>query len=178
MNKLGKESRLTSSQTIGPFPHEAWQWAVDATTGGARPLSATLCLEGRLLDGQGQPINDGWIEAWTPSAVALEAEAPMPGFRRAATDEEGRFRLWLSPAGQPGEPAAYITVFARGLLMHQFSAVFLADDPGLAGSELLAQVPATRRASLLAQGLTPGNYRWDIRLQGDAASETVFFDYA
>lgn len=172
------DSRPTSSQTIGPFPHEAWQWAVAATA--EAPPSATLRLEGRLLDGQGQPINDGWIEAFSPAAVAAEQGASaLPGFRRTPTDEQGRFVLQLTPGAAPGEPLAYITVFARGLLRHQFSAVFPADAPGLAGSGLLAQVPAERRASLLAQVLTPGQaYRWDIRLQGAPDEETVFFDYA
>lgn len=179
-------SSLTSSQTIGPFPHEAWQWAV--ATGDARPASARLLITGRLLDGQGRPIDDGWIEAWTPAAVAQEAGAVLPGFRRVPTDTEGGFALWLTPSGQPGEPAAYITVFARGLLLHLFTAVFLADDPGLAESTLLGQVPPPRRASLIAQvqadgsverqDLTPQAYRWDIHLQGDAQAETVFFDYS
>jgi protocatechuate 3,4-dioxygenase alpha subunit len=40
---------------------------------------------------------------------------------------------------------AYVTVFARGLVKHQFTAVFLEDDPALAQSALLEQVPADRR---------------------------------
>lgn len=179
METANKDSLLTSSQTIGPFPHEAWRWAVTAVAA-ELPASATLRIEGRLLDGQGQPVNDGWIEAFTPAAVGAERGATaLPGFRRVPTDEQGGFVLQLTPAAAPGEPVAYITVFARGLLRHQFSAVFLADDPGLAASALLAQVEAGRRASLLAQVLTPGlAYRWDIRLQGTPSEETVFFDYA
>ena len=161
---------LTSSQTIGPFPHEAWHWAVEAS---AQPGAAAVVIAGRLLDGAGEPVNDGWIEAWNPGA----AEAgPLPGFRRVPTGEQGEFVLWLSPAVDRGEPAAHITVFARGLLKHQFSAVFLADAPGLGDSALLAQVPEARRASLLAlPDAVPGHYRWDIHLQGEG--ETVFFDY-
>lgn len=171
---------LSSSQTIGPFPHEAWAWAVHGPA--THPPSATLCLQGRLLDGQGRPIDDGWIEAWTPLAQALEQQAgyPLPGFCRVPTDGEGGFTLWLSPSAVPGEPLALITVFARGLLLHRFSAVFAADDAGLSASSLLNQVPAARRPSLLAQSVAeaPGHYRWDIRLQGEPQSETVFFDYA
>ncbi|WP_349742345.1 protocatechuate 3,4-dioxygenase [Roseateles cavernae] len=165
---------LTSSQTIGPFPHEAWHWAVEASAQpGAVAGAVAVVIAGRLLDGAGEPVNDGWIEAWTPGV----AEAgPLPGFRRVPTGEQGEFVLRLSPAVGHGEPAAHITVFARGLLKHQFSAVFLADAAGLADSGLLAQVPEARRASLLAlPDAAPGHYRWDIRLQGDG--ETVFFDY-
>ncbi|MET0519927.1 MAG: protocatechuate 3,4-dioxygenase [Burkholderiaceae bacterium] len=176
----------TPSQTVGPFPHEAWQWLGQAT---AAPGEAALVIEGRLLDGQGEPINDGWIEAWTaPHEAQAAAEAmtdpaaPPPGFQRCATDEQGRYALHLP--GRPalaGRPAAYVTVFARGLSLHQHSAVFLADDgdAALAGSALLRQLPAERRACLLAHPAeAPRRYRWDIRLQGGPNEETVFFDYA
>jgi protocatechuate 3,4-dioxygenase alpha subunit len=69
---------------------------------------------------------------------------------------------------------AYITVFARGLVKHQFTAVFLSDDAGLSQSAILEQVPAARRATLLA-ARQPDGYRWDIHMQGER--ETVFFDY-
>jgi protocatechuate 3,4-dioxygenase alpha subunit len=75
-----------------------------------------------------------------------------------------------------GTPLAYVTLFARGLLKHQFCAVFLEDDPGLGDSALLRQVPAERRATLVAKRTdTPDEYRWDLWLQ--SARETVFFDY-
>jgi len=51
-------------------------------------------------------------------------------------------------------------------------------DPAPLGltPELMAQVPAERRATLIAtKTATPGEYRWDVRLQGEG--ETVFFDY-
>jgi protocatechuate 3,4-dioxygenase alpha subunit len=38
----------------------------------------------------------------------------------------------------------------------------------------MAQVPADRRATLVAKKTAPGVYRFDIHLQGD--NETVFFD--
>ncbi|MGA0611416.1 protocatechuate 3,4-dioxygenase [Caldimonas sp. KR1-144] len=165
-------SNITTSQTIGPFPHEAWAWGVEATKA---PANAALVIEGRLLDGSGAPINDGWVEAWTPD----EAGGAIPGFRRVPSAEDGGFRLALPPP-VPGQPAAWVAVFARGLLLHQFSAVFLEDDAALADSALLAQVPAERRATLIAKKQGDGRYRWDIRLQGaaDASGETVFFDFA
>ena len=149
----------TPSQTIGPFPHAAWQWAVDASASGP------LRIEGRLLDGAGQAIDDGWVEALVPDA----------GLVRCATAANGEFSLALPANSATGEPAAWITVFARGLLKHQFSAVFLADAPGLATAPLLTQVPAERRATLIAQRDGAG-YRWDIHLQGE--HETVFLDFA
>jgi protocatechuate 3,4-dioxygenase, alpha subunit len=163
-------SKLTSSQTIGPFSHKGWQWAAD------RPGSGAIDIAGVLVDGDGVPVDDGQVEAWLPYAQALEADADMPGFRRVATDARGEFRLRLSPAPRaPGEPAAYVTVFARGLTRHQFTVVYLDDDLGLADAALLAPVPAARRPTLIARRTADGHYRWEIRLQSDR--ETVFFDY-
>ena len=164
-------SKLTTSQTIGPFPHESWQWAVDAT---AATPGAALTISGAVLDGAGKPVDDAVLEAWSPAAASAEAQRPIPAFRRVPSDASGAFTLSL-PAPAPGEPACYVTVFARGMVKHQFCAVFLDDDAQLTRSTLLAQVPEARRATLLARRSGPNAYRWDIHLQG--AQETVFFDY-
>ena len=168
---------LTTTQTIGPFPHEGWRWAFSPEAAvGASAAAAPVRIEGRVLDGDGQPVSDAMLEAVFTVAGSDEAAttSPLPGLHRVPTDDEGRFALNL-PRPAPGQPAAWITVFARGLLQHQFTAVLLADDPALATSTLLPQVPAERRDTLLAQA-GPAGYRWDLRLQGDG--ETVFFDYA
>lgn len=168
--------KITSSQTIGPFPHEAWRWAETLSQAGST-AAQRVTIAGTMFDGQGVPVSDGWVEAWTPEAVSAEGERPIPGFRRHATGEDGGFRLELSlPARpRPGEPVAWITLFGRGILKHQFSAVFLADAPGLATSDLLDQLPAARRDTLVAQRQPDGSYRWDIHLQGER--ETVFLDF-
>jgi protocatechuate 3,4-dioxygenase alpha subunit len=161
---------ISPSQTIGPFSHEAWRWACDATEG----VDADLTVRGFLRDGDGNPINDGIIEAWIPARADAESANALPGFRRVASGEDGAFSLRLSqPAA--GEPAALVTVFARGLVLHQFTAVFLGDDAGLEQSEILRQVPPARRATLVASQTGAAGYAWDIHMQG--AQETVFFDY-
>lgn len=170
---------ITPSQTIGPFSHEAWRWACalsDAVAAGAGSIE----IAGIIRDGSGEPIDDAMIEAWAPAATAAtdEAALPLPGFRRTPSGPGGEFRLTLPrpAASAAGEPATYITVFARGLVLHQFTAVFLADDSGLSDSAILRQVPAERRATLIARKTGDASYAWDIQLQGGA--ETVFFDYA
>ena len=67
-------------------------------------------------------------------------------------------------------------VFARGLLDRVVTRIYFPDEraangrPGPVGH----RDPA-RRATLVAQdGGQPGEFRFDIRLQGD--NETVFFD--
>jgi protocatechuate 3,4-dioxygenase alpha subunit len=161
---------ISPSQTIGPFSHEAFRWACAASDG----ATGAVTINGVLRDGDGKPVDDGMIEAWSPGAAAAEEGAMLPGFRRAPTGEAGEFTLRLArPAA--GEPAALVTVFARGLVLHQFTAVFLDDDDGLGASAMLGQVPAERRATLIARRTGAAGYAWEINLQG--AHETVFFDY-
>lgn len=164
-------SSITPAQTVGPFPHESWRWAFDATKA-TTPSGTTVTIHGTVYDGAGQPINDAVLEAWTPA----EQAQPMRGFRRVATDEHGKYSFELvAPAADAGEPVFYLTLFARGLVRHQFTAVFLEDDAGLASSDILQQVPEARRATLLARKTGHAGYQWDIRMQSDR--ETVFFDY-
>jgi protocatechuate 3,4-dioxygenase alpha subunit len=165
-------SNITTSQTIGPFSHEAWQWAVDISAA----VEGAITIRGVIYDGDSAPINDAQLEFWQPAAVKAEAEHPLPGFRRIPSDEQGEFTLRLADV-QPaaGQPFVYVTVFARGLVKHQFTAVFLEDDATLPASAILEQVPAARRATVIANRIAPGEYRWDIRMQG--TQETAFFDY-
>ena len=156
---------ITPSQTIGPFSHEGWRWATDATAA----ASGEISIVGVLRDGAGAPITDGMIEAWLPPGGG----AGLPGFRRVASGEDGAFAFKVPRPAAAGEPALLVAIFARGLLLHQFSAVFLQDAPD---SPILRQVPPARRATLVARQLSPDAYAWDICMQGE--NETVFFDYA
>jgi protocatechuate 3,4-dioxygenase alpha subunit len=172
-------SKITTSQTIGPFSHEAWNWAAELTAAeSASAASPAITVRGIIRDGDGTPINDAQIEAWLPDAASAESSQPMPGFRRLPSGEDGGFSLRAPiPANAgAGEPLMYVTVFARGLVKHQFTAVFLEDDGGLAESAILNQVPSARRDTLVARKISSGEYRWDIWMQTD--KETVFFDYA
>jgi protocatechuate 3,4-dioxygenase alpha subunit len=163
-------STITTSQTIGPFSHEAWRWATELDTAGG------VTISGIIYDGAGIPISDAQIEAWQPAAADAESAQDIPGFRRVPSGDNGEFTLRLTaPPRQAGLPFAYITVFARGLVKHQFTAVFLEDDADLEKSAILEQVPAARRATLIAARTAAGRYSWDIRMQG--GQETAFFDY-
>ena len=165
---------ITPSQTIGPFSHEAWRWACDASAA-VDSCFDQITISGIMRDGDGAPITDAMLETWSPAAAAAESAHALPGFRRVATDDAGAYSFSLT-RGPAGEPAALVTVFARGLLVHQFSAIFLDDDAGLAGSAILEQVSPQRRATLVARKTGPSAYAWDIWMQGE--QETVFFDYA
>lgn len=169
-------SKITTSQTIGPFPHEAWHWAVDLTAR-VESSAATITIKGAIFDGDGIAIDDAWIETWMPASAPVETAHAIPGYRRVPSNDAGGFNLRISmpQAATAGEPVAYVTVFARGLIKHQFTAIFLEDDAGLAQSAILGQVPQQRRDTLIAHRQTDGSYLWNVHMQG--AQETVFFDY-
>jgi len=81
------------------------------------------------------------------------------------------------PDGKPQAPHILLAVFARGMLLQNYTRIYFDGEAGNAADPVLALVPADRRATLIAER-APGNgnaiYRLDIRLQGD--NETVFFD--
>ena len=164
-------SNITTSQTIGPFPHEAWRWAFDSGSAATDALQ----ISGRVFDGNGETVSDAILEACLPGAAGGPVEG-LPGFWRVPSGEDGEFRFSLPRPASAGAPACFVTLFGRGIVKHQFCAVFVGDDAALADAPILAQVPAERRATLIARPTGEGSYRWDIHLQG--GDETVFFDYA
>ena len=164
------------SQTVGPFPHEAWRWTTELNATPAAKDEKPLVLAGLVFDGAGEPVSDAWLEFWSPNAAKAEGERLIPGFRRVPSGPDGGFRIELSPPSALVESPIYVTFFSRGLLVHLYTAVFLEDAPGLQRSALLQQVPADRRATLLARRRADGAYSWNVQLQGE--QETVFFDYS
>lgn len=140
----------TPSQTVGPF------YSIGLVEDGQNELDAGgVLLEGRLFDGQGEPVPDGLIEAWDVAGRR---------WGRSGTAPEGDFSFRV-----PADVAHLeLYVFARGLLRHQWTRVYLEDS----GDEVLAGLEPSERETLLArrQG---DELRFDIRLQGDNA--TVFF---
>ena len=181
------------SQTVGPFFH------LGLTTNAAVGCLAAQEARGerirlwfRLLGGGGAPVPDGMIELWQADASGkydhpadAQKREPDPkfcGFGRLATDAEGvctfeTVRPGRVPDGRDGYQAPHInvSVFARGLLARLCTRVYFEGDPALPEDAVLALVPAERRQTLLAKpGATPGDWTFDIHLQG--SQETVFFD--
>jgi protocatechuate 3,4-dioxygenase alpha subunit len=155
----------TPSQTVGPY------YAIGLSRLPQNELAdpgdpASLRLVGQLLDGQGDPISDGMIEAWDPGGRR---------WGRSGTDAEGRFSFVVAkPAALLGEaPRLDVMVFARGLLRHQLTRVYFPDEAEAnAADPVLAALEEDERSTLLAEREN-GSLRFDIRMQGDRA--TVFF---
>jgi protocatechuate 3,4-dioxygenase alpha subunit len=146
------ELGVTPSQTIGPF------FARLVEPGQNVVARDGVRLEGAVFDGDGQPVPDAMIEVWDHASG---------GFGRAATGDDGHY--WFDV---PKAPYLVVTIFARGLLNHLSTRVYLDERE----DEILRMVPANRRQTLRAQRDGDG-YRWDVVLQGPPERETVFFLY-
>ena len=190
---MGDRSALTPFQPTGPYP----QVMLDLPTGAAIPLGAAahgerIVIAGRLLDGSGAPVFDAMIETWQTDSAGRYAHPHDPrgadadpgfwGYRRVATDNDGRFRIDTikpgpaSPSGEQKEPPAphvVVGIYGGGILYRYVTRMYFADEPANARDAILALVPEHRRHTLIARR-DGSTYRFDIRLQGEG--ETVFFD--
>jgi protocatechuate 3,4-dioxygenase alpha subunit len=132
----------TPSQTVGPY------YAIGMCRRPENELVADgASLTGRLLDGAEMPVSDGVVEIW---------DAANRRWGRCGTDSNGMFMFVVDEVGHLDAH-----VFARGLLRHQLTRIYLTEEPQDA-----------RLSSLVAERLDD-EYRFDIRLQGER--QTVFF---
>jgi protocatechuate 3,4-dioxygenase, alpha subunit len=192
---------VTPSQTVGPYfaygltPNGKYEWN-DAFSNNLVTSDATgerIRVEGRVFDGDGQPVPDAMLEIWQADAQGRFADpqdkralpnAAFRGFGRCGTDANGGYAFDTvkpgsvpDPDGKPQAPHILLAVFARGMLLHLYTRVYFSGEAANATDPVLALVPLDRRATLIAeQANCNGNavYRLDIHLQGD--KETVFFE--
>lgn len=196
----------TPWQTVGPFFHYALPWPGggdllgDHAMAGARPDlvpaehfllqpppaprradGEVIVIEGRILDGAGQPVPDALLEIWHADPEGRYDAPGFRGFGRAATAEDGAYAFrTLKPGRVPGPgdslQASHIAVgvLARGLLKRLVTRIYFEGDDGLDADPVLQLVPPDRRPSLLARPAGPGRRRFDIVLQGEG--ETVFLE--
>jgi len=165
----------TPGQTIGPFFAFALPWP-DGPLVVAAGTPGAIRIDGRMLDGAGQPVTDGLIETWQLGAPDGR------GFGRCPTDREGRWAIVTvkPPAargldGRVHAPQIAVSVFARGLVKRAVTRIYFPDEAAAnAADPLLAGIgDAAARATLIAVPDGEG-LRFDIRLQGEG--ETTFLD--
>ncbi|MFS4105781.1 protocatechuate 3,4-dioxygenase subunit alpha [Streptomyces sp. PD-S100-1] len=186
----------TPSHTVGPFYGYALPFR-----GGEEiaPLGHpdTLTVHGHVYDGEGRPLPDALVEVWGPGpdGVLPAVDGSMrrdpasggflgrngvefTGFGRSQTDANGHWYARTLRPGARGRNAPYLSVcvFARGLLVHLFTRIYLpGDEAALASDPLLSRLDEERRGTLIAAAEDGTAYRFDIRLQGEG--ETVFLEF-
>ncbi|MGH6625965.1 MAG: protocatechuate 3,4-dioxygenase subunit alpha [Burkholderiaceae bacterium] len=199
MTALQKNFGQTPSQTVGPYfayglTAEQYRYDFTQVFDGQLALPGAagepIRLEGRVLDGDGQPIADAMVEIGHADASGhypqSSADVQATGFRAfgrmgTGTDAHNRFVFHtVKPGAESAGQAPHINVIVlmRGLLVHAFTRVYFSDEAAANASDaVLDSVPAERRPSLVAQRSEQGGtvvYRFDIHMQGP--QETVFFD--
>jgi protocatechuate 3,4-dioxygenase, alpha subunit len=191
---------ITPSQTVGPFfayclTPRAYGYAEVVTNDLVTEDAAgeRIRIEGRVFDGDGQPISDAMIEIWQADGEGRYAHAVdgrarpntrFKGFGRSDSDGEGRYRFTtVKPGPVPGPnggmqaPHINVNVFARGVLNRLFTRIYFEGEAANAGDPILKLVPEDARGTLIARRTGQGGeptYIFDIHLQGK--NETVFFD--
>jgi protocatechuate 3,4-dioxygenase alpha subunit len=183
----------TSSQTVGPYVKIGFDPLAVEDLASPAAAGERITLTGRLIDGDGKPINDGVVEIWQANAQGKYAhpedaqdkpiDKAFRGFGRSLTRSDGGFRFSTikpgpvpGPAGATQAPHIVVTVFARGMLKQVVTRVYFPDEPANANDPVLKLVPADRRATLVAKRAAGGKgvLEWNIVIQGQ--DETVFFD--
>jgi protocatechuate 3,4-dioxygenase alpha subunit len=189
---------ITPSQTVGPYfaygltPNGKYAWndafssnLVTPDTSGDR-----IRVEGFVYDGDGVLVPDCMLEIWQADAQGRFADsldqralpnATFKGFGRCGTGAKGEFSFDTikpgsvpDPDGKPQAPHILMAVFARGMLLQNYTRIYFDDEAANALDPVLALVPADRRGTLIAKRGEGGVYQFDVRLQG--VDETVFFD--
>lgn len=169
-----------SSQTVGPYFRIGLEYLMNRSPVPSLVPAGMIEIRGRVLDRDRVPVPDAMLEFWNGAGARTlpdenESESGIPkGFRRVATDEKGEFALAIARSAFP-DAHLLVLVFARGLLRHLISRMYLADEANNDNDAVLLRVPPERRATLIARAdeKQPGLYWWDVVLQG--IDETVFF---
>ncbi len=188
----------TPSQTAGPYVHIGCIPTFAGLGGiypedlGLSPISdgakgEIVTITGSVFDGTGWAMRDALLESWQADAAGKfagqdGADPNVSGFCRFAADKDtGEFTLrTVKPGPVPGRggavqaPHISLWIVARGINIGLNTRVYFEDEDNSA-DPLLARIEQRPRVeTLIAKRTGDGQYRFDIRLQGEG--ETVFLD--
>lgn len=188
----------TASQTGGPYVHIgciptfAGLGAVYPEDLGLRAvepgaLGEPVTITGEVMDGTGWAFRDALLESWQPDAAGkfagqAGADPAVNGFARFAADKDNG--LWTLRTVKPGRvpmrdgrmqaPHISIWIAARGINIGLHTRIYFEDEDNSSDPLLNRIEQRPRVQTLIAKRTAPGEYRFDIHLQG--AQETVFLD--
>ncbi len=198
-----RKMQQTPGQTIGPYfaycltPEGYGRKGITSNVlAGPATKGEHIRITGRLIAGDGSPLDDALVEVWQANAVGRYAhvadnredvalDPAFNGFGRCQTDKDGRFTFdTVKPGRVPGQgnrlqaPHIGVIIQSRGMLSHAFTRIYFGDETKANDEDpVLNSIEAARRPTVIARREdTPGGavYHLDIHMQGD--QETVFFD--
>lgn len=191
----------TPSQTAGPYvhigltpnrlgihgiyPHDPGESPIREGARGER-----IAITGRVIDGAGMILRDALVETWQADAGGIypgndprgAADPNVTGWARLIADfDSGEWRLDTIrpgpvpfPDGRLMAPHISVWVVARGINLGLQTRIYFEDEDNESCPVLQRIEHRERVRTLIARRTAPGEYRFDIRLQGE--EETVFFD--
>ena len=184
----------TASQTAGPFVHIGLipqQAGFDIfennfsnkIEGEGEPIR----IEGTVIDGTGNPINDMMIETWQADKDGSYENENFRGWARSGSDfdtcewvvETIKPGVVMGRDGRPMAPHISVWIVARGINIGLHTRMYFSDEVEANDADPVINLieQRDRRSTLIAQRSEKGRqviYRFDVRLQGEG--ETVFFD--
>jgi protocatechuate 3,4-dioxygenase alpha subunit len=176
--------QATPSQTAGPYFRIGVGPLYCHDVAGAEALGARISVSGRVVDGDGAPVSDAFIEIWQADADgiyrhaedrrAAGATSAFAGFGRVAMDERGQFQFstvkpgrTAGPNGKLQAPHLAVLIYMRGLLKPVLTRIYFGDEPIANDADpVLALVPTERRATLIADFEADSGYVWNVCMQG------------
>ncbi len=172
--------KQTPSQTVGPYfayglTPEQYLYDFKSLAGNqlTDPIKNqdTICIFGKILDGENVPIPDAMIEIWQD-----EGDRKLFGRFGTGTDSENRFVFYTQkPKSINGQaPFLSMIIFMRGQLIHSYTRIYFSDEEALNATDIvLNEVPEERKNTLIAQK-NGSTYEFNVLMQGE--NETVFFE--
>ena len=193
----------TPSQTAGPYVHIGLMpnfvgvHGAHAEDLGGRMINdktkgERITIEGRVIDGGGEPLRDCVVEIWqadaaglypSPSESRCTADPNFTGWGRAASDpHSGEFRFETIkpgrvpfPDGRMQAPHLSLWIIARGINVGLNTRLYFGDEAEAnAADPILARIEQRSRVQTLIARRSGNLFALDIHLQGP--DETVFFD--
>ncbi|MTH65529.1 protocatechuate 3,4-dioxygenase subunit alpha [Paracoccus shanxieyensis] len=191
----------TPSQTAGPYVHIGLTPNTLGNPGiypedlGLSPIrdgakGQLITITGHVQDGAGMIMRDALIESWQADAQGIypgndprgAADPNVTGWARIIADfDSGEWTLSTVkpgrvpfPDGRMMAPHISLWVVARGINLGLQTRIYFEDEDNESCPVLQRIEHRPRVQTLIAKQTAPGQYRFDIVLQGD--NETVFFD--
>jgi protocatechuate 3,4-dioxygenase alpha subunit len=176
--------QTTPSQTVGPYFRIGVEPLYCDDVAGAEAVGERISVSGSIVDGDGAPVTDAFIEIWQADAGGIYRHAEDPraagastafvGFGRVAMDEQGQFRFsTIKPGRTPGPdgklqaPHLAVMIYMRGILKPVLTRLYFSDEAAANDCDpVLALVPEARRSTLIAARDGAG-YAWHVRMQGE-----------
>ena len=176
MIKNNKIYFKTPSQTVGPFfgNYLNFNFSKNADTNFNEKIDNKIILNIKLKDQKQQLVKDAFIEYWQ----VLQNNSNLLRFDRIKYSPKKKSYL-ISLNEYKSDTVIYITIFARGLLNHLNTIIYLEDKNFYKKDTFYKKLPIERRKSMLAKLKSFTNnikyYEHDLYLSG--IRETVFLNF-